>query len=227
MKRRNFVLGLGTIATGSVAAVGSGAFTSVEAERDITVEVAEDSDAFLALEDGDSDLVTYDDGVLVINLDGEGALGEGIGDDSRYQLGNFDSSETNFHENIYGNWVADDGDPTEEFAFAITNQGTTSYHITIEGDFGDTGYRGGHQAHVAFGLYYEPLDDGQYGGAQQEDAVASGGNGPTVSTNADDGDPQEVDPGETVYVSMLFDTSRPNVEVGSDELDGSITITAE
>ena len=50
MNRRTFVLGLGTIATGSAAAVGSGAFTSVEADRNISVETADDSAAFLQLD---------------------------------------------------------------------------------------------------------------------------------------------------------------------------------
>lgn len=49
MNRRTLVLGLGTIATGSAAAVGSGAFSSVEADRSVTVEVADDTEAFLAL----------------------------------------------------------------------------------------------------------------------------------------------------------------------------------
>ena len=50
MRRRQFILGLGTIAAGSAAAVGSGAFTSVEADRTISAEVAQDSDAFLELD---------------------------------------------------------------------------------------------------------------------------------------------------------------------------------
>jgi hypothetical protein len=50
MKRRKFVLGLGTIAAGSASIVGSGAFTSVEADRTIAVDTAQDSDAFLELD---------------------------------------------------------------------------------------------------------------------------------------------------------------------------------
>lgn len=48
-KRRNFIAGLGVLATGSAAAVGSGAFTSVEADRDVTVEVVNDSSGYLSL----------------------------------------------------------------------------------------------------------------------------------------------------------------------------------
>ena len=49
MKRRQFILGLGTTAASGAAIVGSGAFSSVEANRDITVETARDEDAFLRL----------------------------------------------------------------------------------------------------------------------------------------------------------------------------------
>ena len=70
MERRKFVIGAGALATGSAAAVGSGAFTSVEADRDISVEVTGDASAFLGLEpypgsngeyaDGSGDTVSLD-----------------------------------------------------------------------------------------------------------------------------------------------------------------------
>lgn len=50
MKRRQFVLGFGTVAASGAATVGSGAFTSVEADRTVSVETAQDSDAFLKLD---------------------------------------------------------------------------------------------------------------------------------------------------------------------------------
>lgn len=48
MKRRTLILGAGVAAAGS--AVGTGAFTSVTAGRDVAVDVADDSDAFLQLQ---------------------------------------------------------------------------------------------------------------------------------------------------------------------------------
>jgi hypothetical protein len=50
MERRKFVVGLGALASGSAAAVGTGAFTSVNAERSVDVEVAGDANAYLGLE---------------------------------------------------------------------------------------------------------------------------------------------------------------------------------
>lgn len=49
MKRRTFVLGLGATVAGGGAVVGSGAFSSVEAERTVTVETANDNNAYLRL----------------------------------------------------------------------------------------------------------------------------------------------------------------------------------
>ena len=47
--RRKFIAGLGALATGSAAAMGTGAFTSVSANRDISIETAGDANAFLSI----------------------------------------------------------------------------------------------------------------------------------------------------------------------------------
>jgi hypothetical protein len=49
MQRRNLLIGMGSLTAGGAAAVGTGAFTSVEAERSVSVAVADDSNAFLSL----------------------------------------------------------------------------------------------------------------------------------------------------------------------------------
>lgn len=48
MKRRTFVLGLGVATAAGTTAMGSGAFTSVEANRSASIEVTTDEDAYLA-----------------------------------------------------------------------------------------------------------------------------------------------------------------------------------
>lgn len=50
MKRRKFMIGLGATAAGGSALVGSGAFSSVKADRTIEVDTAADARAFLLLE---------------------------------------------------------------------------------------------------------------------------------------------------------------------------------
>ncbi|RLM49674.1 DUF1102 domain-containing protein [Halorubrum sp. Atlit-28R] len=54
MNRRKFIAALGAAATGTSAAVGTGAFTSVSADRGVSVSVADDSDALLAFETANS-----------------------------------------------------------------------------------------------------------------------------------------------------------------------------
>jgi hypothetical protein len=57
MNRRQALIGIGSLAVGSGAALGSGAFTSVEADRDVSIETAGDDSAYLTL-DGDGSYIT-------------------------------------------------------------------------------------------------------------------------------------------------------------------------
>ncbi|MES3160230.1 MAG: DUF1102 domain-containing protein, partial [Halorubrum sp.] len=85
MQRRKFILGLGAALASGSALIGSGAFTSVAAERDIAVNVADDAQALLRLDPDDTDYpnsayATETDGVVEIDIteDGSGFDGEGI-----------------------------------------------------------------------------------------------------------------------------------------------------
>lgn len=53
MKRRALLAGIGTASIGVGATFGSGAFTSIEAERDVTLNVKGDSSAQIIFEKGD------------------------------------------------------------------------------------------------------------------------------------------------------------------------------
>lgn len=75
MNRRNVLVGIGAIVAGGGAALGTGAFSQVEATREANVSVADDANAFLALEpvDGeDNPYVGVEDGQIVFYFDGEG-----------------------------------------------------------------------------------------------------------------------------------------------------------
>jgi hypothetical protein len=86
MKRRKFLIGLGALSAGGAAAVGTGAFTSVSANRDLRVFTPNDSDALLALEpentpngdayvDGSSDALSIDFGGGTNTITDESAYG--------------------------------------------------------------------------------------------------------------------------------------------------------
>ena len=87
MKRRNFLAGVGGTAIGGSALLGTGAFSRVESHRDVTIEVATDSDAYLGLgpgssENGDNYVEEDDYGHVEIAIGDSGNDGEGVNSNS-------------------------------------------------------------------------------------------------------------------------------------------------
>lgn len=87
MKRRHVLLGVGAAASGS-ALIGTGAFSRVESHRNVTIQVAEDPDAYLGLSGTESEnsnnYVELDDnGHLEIDISDSGNDGEGVNSNSR------------------------------------------------------------------------------------------------------------------------------------------------
>ena len=97
MKRRKFLLGVGSTAAAGSALIGSGAFSRVESQRSVTIQVAEDPNAYLGMDkcriDGsETPNSSYahldDDGHLEIFMNPENPtindspLGEGVNSDS-------------------------------------------------------------------------------------------------------------------------------------------------
>ncbi|RLM52570.1 hypothetical protein [Halorubrum sp. Atlit-28R] len=81
--RRKFLAGLGALASGSAAAVGTGAFTSVSADRSVSVDVADDSDALLAIEpqatpNGNEYASVSTDGTIELDFSGTDIGGGGL-----------------------------------------------------------------------------------------------------------------------------------------------------
>lgn len=82
MQRRKFIAAMGSIAAGGAATVGTGAFTSIEADRGVNIEVAADDAAFLGLEPLDTpnsnQYVELNDGTLDISIGQSGNGGGGV-----------------------------------------------------------------------------------------------------------------------------------------------------
>ena len=77
MERRNFLIGMGSTAAGASALIGSGAFSRIESQRNVTIQVANDENAYLAMRPLDTpnsqNYVAHDDdGHLYVQIDGEG-----------------------------------------------------------------------------------------------------------------------------------------------------------
>jgi len=88
---------MGSLAAGSAAAMGTGAFTSASMTRSATMTVAKDKNAYIGLRPGGargaSERVHSSDGELAIDFTNEGdADGSGINDNSKYQIGAMDDS---------------------------------------------------------------------------------------------------------------------------------------
>lgn len=107
-KRRKFLAGLGALASGSAAAVGTGAFTSATIEgRQANVELTGDSESIIALRAGDSNAISENsDGEL--NIDLEGSDGQGVNRNAVYTWG-------------------DREDPENDYSFKIVNTTQNSY----------------------------------------------------------------------------------------------------
>lgn len=132
MRRRNVLIGLGATAAGGAAVFGSGAFTQLQADRDFTISVAGDGDAFLQLreaEDGDpvedgivwgeTDAIGYDaNNALFVDMDEMGD-GEGVNVDAVATLGRLQD-------------ITDTTSDIEEAAFAMENQHDDELDIALQ-----------------------------------------------------------------------------------------------
>ena len=119
MQRRKFIIGLGALSTGTAAAVGTGAFTSVTADRDVEVAVAEDADAFLSLSPSDG---------------ANGAYAEQTGDEETIEF-NIDEDA----EDVDGSGLNPNATTVIVEIFDIENQGTQDVGVQVTADLGDLG----------------------------------------------------------------------------------------
>lgn len=102
--RRKFLAGIGALASGSAAAVGTGAVTTQESTRNVDIDVANDSNGSLAFKTSgssieNSEYAEYSNGQLTLQFDGRdsgpgenGRLGAegsaGLNPDSTYYFDN-------------------------------------------------------------------------------------------------------------------------------------------
>jgi len=124
MKRRTFILGAGATSVGGSALLGTGAFSRVESQRDVTVQVAEDPNAYLGLQP-----LETPNSMNYVDLDEEGHLA-------------IDVSE---HDDFEGGPVAEPGEGVNSDSrtwfdgmFDICNQGKEDVCVsyTAPDDFG-------------------------------------------------------------------------------------------
>jgi hypothetical protein len=212
MERRKFVVGLGALATGTAAATGTGAFTNVSAQRSVNVELSDDSNAFLGLEPGESELVTDDgNGNIQINIDGTNATGSGA---------NMNATTT----------IGDPDNPTDEYAFKVTNQGTQSVMFKMNYYFNNTGWiqnAGQGQSHINFEVFANANESASrdYPDQRNYNRDYSLGNAEGSGFGSNTGG-YRFNVGEAYYVVITIDTTGDNASE-SDDLSGTAVIEAD
>lgn len=106
LSRRNTIIGLGTLAGGAGVIVGSGAFSTVEAQRDVEIQTAGDHEALLALEPtGSGTIVDDSDDIIGFDVDGAAGVNQNAKTTFRPAV-----KATNNGSNDVGLYVADKSD---------------------------------------------------------------------------------------------------------------------
>jgi hypothetical protein len=94
VKRRKMLIGMGALAAGSAAGVGTGALSSQESPRAVSAAVVNDSGGTLQFNLGHASLENTEyatigeDGQLRLNFDGTANSGDGLNPDSTYDIDN-------------------------------------------------------------------------------------------------------------------------------------------
>ena len=164
VKRRKVLAGLGSMAAGSAALMGTGAFTQISASRGVKVSLAGDANALLGLRSDSSknrnaEYVEYEsDDTLSINISGT-------------------------NSNLAAEGINDDAVTIIRDMFDIVNQGPNPVFVWQETN-GDDGDNDANDANpIPFGLFadypdnVEPADHGHAGGGVQP---SSGPSEPTL-----------------------------------------------
>jgi len=102
MQRRNLLIGMGSLAAGGAATIGTGAFTTAEASREVSVSITSDENSFMSFKTSSGEFTNAQyaevaDGKLEFTLGSEaisgsdqenrfGVTGEGLNPDSTYYI---------------------------------------------------------------------------------------------------------------------------------------------
>lgn len=233
---------MGALASGSAAAVGSGAFTTGSLEgRHADIDVVNDNAGVLRLVDmmPDSDVVAEDEeGRLRIDFTAGGASGVNTG--GKFQLGGVPEPAAigdgvlDSEANDPGGFDFIDQSTSPNAAFGIENRATQTYDLELEYDASESDGLGDAKLHVyvynggAFG--YPSEDNLEY--KDSPSFTIEDGN-ETDSVVIDDSVPDirqfygnDGGGGKRIFVSMLVDTTE--VEDPDDvDLTGEISLTAD
>ena len=213
MERRKFLIGMGSLAAGTAAATGTGAFTAMSASRDTNIDVVTDSDGLIGLVDTtDGDVVrTTDNGELTIDFTADGNAG-GVNVDSQYQVGYIRASDKGF----IPSGLNDQIDDTDATAFEVVNNDTQAHTLnaSYECNADDIG-----NASVFWQFNVKTRQHQmEVSGTDTYDSIQE-----VPKVNQDD---SRFLPGDSIGVSFLVDTSGVTQDPDDLDLSGTLTITS-
>jgi|GEM_PF-1216973 len=211
----------------SSLALGTGAFTSVSADRDISVNVAGDNSAFLRMtpvvhEIEESDPATVyetDGGQLTVDVTQGDASGVNVNATTWIGTPNFrDQSGWVDEDDDNIDWI-NDHSFTPRAAFAIENRGTQEYELSFEYEF--AGNPGPGDSAIEFHIYDGAAPEFGDDFPRVYKPTLTGSDPVTVPAGDGDG---SFGLGKRIFASIKIDTTEGSVD---DDLSGTLTITAE
>jgi len=192
LTRRNALIGLGTVAAGAGVIGGTGAFTSVEAERSVSVQTTGDASAALTLEQAPGDIdnndptanaaeyvtTTSDDLITIDISSGANSQADGINKNARTTLENLITITNNGTQTVNDLILEfpSDGNPTGDInisdTFHFTTNGTelqNNSDVLEEYDSNPLDDGLGVGETVTFGIVIDLIDGGDNPGGNNSD----------------------------------------------------------
>jgi hypothetical protein len=242
MDRRKFVIGVGSLAAGGAAAMGTGAFSAAQISgREADIAVSSDDSALIQLIPGydavsgstvTDNRVGYENGQLFISFDDSGTNGAGTGNgvnrNSVYQVGAIGSDGQSDLES-YVDTEAPGPDVSEEVLYGDANGANTGSGLNINDDPAFV-IRNESDQDYNMTLSVENITTPAPAEFTAAVVLRNGTNEGAFSTAQSLGDDPEgftnfnLDSGEEISASLIVVTD--DVDVDGDDFSGALTLNA-
>jgi hypothetical protein len=232
VSRRSILAGLGGLAAGGGAVLGTGAFTAVEAQRTVAVETTGDADAFLGiepLEDPNADYVTAPtDGTVEIDITDEGtdAAGAGVNKNAITSIDRLLEVRNNGTQDVYAGFDNQYGlDPPGKTTLIDKLPAGWGYSVTDDDSAVVVAWMSPFPGDMDNTLEEVRPDLASTGFGGSSTLV----DGNTIRQEVSKRDSRKIAPGENLHIGAIVDTRRSTITDNPipSELDSTITLSAE
>jgi hypothetical protein len=176
VKRRKFVVGLGSLAAGGAAAMGTGAFSqSTTPGREMTIQIADsDLNGGIGLKPGNTQVAYIDSGTGELEIDlseGLRSSASGMNPNSTYYFGGEFNNNLNYEEGVNESDLQSNPPVFDRPLFSVVNQSVEERRVKVTLNLVG-GPSGAEVTALAF----------QYGGVAQAKVLDVAVGGPTTDT---------------------------------------------